>query len=856
MKTFWFLVAVFCTILFSCQREITDTIVNNSNDVISKENQRLSSKITKQTTECWLNGYILNEQMQPVAGAVVECGGKTATTDPKGFFFFTEKLRVNRDYAVIKVIKQGFLNGFRTFTPNRQTTSYHSEKIVLQASNLTAIVPSGGGEVTIDNIKLSFPANAVIRPGGTVYNGDIRVTARYINPSVSVFPYMVPGMLSGLNDAGEIKSLQSLGMANVELRDATGARLEIAAGKTVRLTMPAPAGAPSTIPLWHFNEQYGIWIQQGNARIENNFYVAEINHFSIWNLDIEFNSFELNLVFQSPAQLPIPNLRVDVYRPNQSFVKGFYTDNNGSATLINCSSSETLTLKIAYPCDTLLYVLPPVTQSRTDIITVNSPAIQSYQFNGTLYSCNNQALTNQPFQLYLNNSNSLVVLNGITDAQGRINSATVIPNCVGNALTAQTVSFINNRFYFSSITQVQPGINNYNATLCDSTGNGTTFNDSDIVNIPDPSLQQFVRTQINKPTGNIYYADVKSLKTIRAYSIPQVNSLLGLQYFTSLDTLEISPINGVVHNFTDLNPIGSLTTLRYLNLSRGSLTDISPIQNLVSLTELYLTENQISNITALQPLQQLKTLWLTRNPLQQVNSLQGLTNLVELSIQQCQLSSISPLQNLTGIKFLTIGFNPQLADISAVQNMSSLSIFNARSCQIADISALQNKLLLSTIYIDSNRVTNLSPVAGLSALTFLDASDNLISSLPSLNSCTSLLTVDFSDNLIGSVAPLQGHPVLRSLNLRNNQITDISPLQTNTALRLLVLDNNQVSNLAPLAGINQLQTLYLYNNNLTTITPLITSNPNLIRLYILQGNTIPGSEINSFQTTHPSCQVL
>ncbi|MFN8291194.1 MAG: leucine-rich repeat domain-containing protein [Chitinophagaceae bacterium] len=846
--------AMICCLFFSCQKEAREIISSSTNDVISQENTRLEAKITKQTTTCWLNGYVFNEQKQPVSGAQVDCGGKTTITDSKGFFYFKEKLTVNKDYALIKVSKTGFLNGFRTFTPNNQKLTYLTEKIVLQAAGTPKIVASTGGTVTIDNIKLTFPANAVVKPGGIAYTGDIRVVARYINPADAAFPYLVPGILSGLNSAGEIKSLQSLGMANVELQDATGAKLEIASGKTVQMELPAPAGSPATIPLWHFNEKFGIWIQQGTANKVNNVYVAEANHFSIWNLDIEFNSFVLTMRFLNVGQVPVSNLRVDVYRANQSFVKGFYTDNAGEASLINCSSNETLTMKVAYPCDTIVYAIAPVTQSRTDVVIINSPAVQSYQFTGSLFTCNNQPLLNQPFQLYLTSPTGFVVLNGITDAQGHINTGTALPNCVGNALNAQTVSYISNRFYYSSTTQVQPGPNNYNATLCDSTGNGG-FNDSDIVNIPDPSLRQKVRDVINKQTGNIYYADVKNIKTMRTYSVPLIQTIMGLQYFTSLDTLEITSINGITHSFTDLNPLANLP-IRYLDLSRGSLTDISPLQHITTLTDLYLSENHITDISPIQPLHNLKTLWVSVNPIHQVNALQGLTQLTDLGVNTCQLSDISPLQGLTGLQYLNVGFNPQITTISPVQNMTGMLIFNIRGCQVTDISPIQNFASVSTLYLDSNRISNIAPLQNLTQLRYLDLSDNQITNLVSLNNCTLLGTIDLSDNQISSVAPLQGHPGIRSLNLRNNLITDISPLQNNTVLLALALDNNAISNVAPLSGLNLLQQLYLYNNNLTSITPLITSNPNLHSFYITQGNSIPGAQITSFQGTHPSCQVF
>ena len=209
-------------LFFSCQKEV-DVKLDEPNEVVAQENQRLSAAITKQTTTTWLNGQILDEQNQPIPGASVSCAGKTATTDNKGFFYFTTTIIVNKDYALITVSKPGFLTGFRTFTPNREKLVYHSVKMVLQARPAAKVISNTtGGTFVADNIKLTFPANSVLRSNGSSYSGNINVTVRYIDPQSGNFLLMAPGMLAGLNTAGEIMALQSLGMANVEIRDDAG----------------------------------------------------------------------------------------------------------------------------------------------------------------------------------------------------------------------------------------------------------------------------------------------------------------------------------------------------------------------------------------------------------------------------------------------------------------------------------------------------------------------------------------------------------------------------------------------------------------------------------------------------------
>jgi hypothetical protein len=98
-------------------------------------------------------------------------------------------------------------------------------------------------------------------------------------------------VLGGLNDQNQMQALQSFGMAIVELKDASGHPLQLAPGKKATLKLPAPANSPATIPLWHFNEKYGLWIQAGVATKTGDSYTAEVNHFSTWNLDLDISNF-------------------------------------------------------------------------------------------------------------------------------------------------------------------------------------------------------------------------------------------------------------------------------------------------------------------------------------------------------------------------------------------------------------------------------------------------------------------------------------------------------------------------------------------------------------------------------------
>ncbi len=113
-------------------------------------------------------------------------------------------------------------------------------------------------------------------------------------------------------------------------------------------------------------------------------------------------------------------------------------------------------------------------------------------------------------------------------------------------MTIQTYAYYNNAYFLTPVTAITPGSTDYDPVLCDSVNNGQAFDDSDIVDIPDPALRQKVRTVINKPTGTIYYEDVKNVQTLSVF-FSSVQSLVGLQFFTGLDSLDL-----FTNNITDI----------------------------------------------------------------------------------------------------------------------------------------------------------------------------------------------------------------------------------------------------------------------------------------------------------------
>src|SRR6185436_17239991 len=225
-------------------------------------------------------------------------------------------------------------------------------------------------------------------------------------------------------------------MATVELKDASGNLLQIAPGKTVTMKLPAPANGPATIPLWHFNEKYGIWIKAGTATKSGDQYIAEVNHFSTWNLDLEMNSFRLEIQFNDPSGNALAGLHGEAYTEGINKIRSLFTDNDGKVILINCPSSTPLTIKTFFQCDTVVTSLDVVTASRSEIITVPpGPGSKSFTIEGKISGCDNALLANQPFKIAVQGDGNSFGLPGVADANGNYAVTGMLCNNSNSAIT-------------------------------------------------------------------------------------------------------------------------------------------------------------------------------------------------------------------------------------------------------------------------------------------------------------------------------------------------------------------------------------------------------------------------------------
>lgn len=236
------------------------------------------------TVRTTITGRVIDEAGKSVQGALVRGHGSTTTTNANGVFVL-QNVTVPSTRAVVMVTKVGYFNGARAAFPSAGKTT--TVMLTLQEAKVTqTLSASAGGKVAVGSASVTLPVNGYVDAQGRSYSGSVNVSARYLDPLSANFYDSFSGDMAALRADGSSTELVSYGVLRVLLTGSQGQPLNLASGAQATLTYPAAGSTASEIPLWHFNEKQGIWVEEGKATLTGGQYVGTVTHFTDWNLDV------------------------------------------------------------------------------------------------------------------------------------------------------------------------------------------------------------------------------------------------------------------------------------------------------------------------------------------------------------------------------------------------------------------------------------------------------------------------------------------------------------------------------------------------------------------------------------------
>ncbi|MDP6635788.1 MAG: DVUA0089 family protein [Phycisphaerae bacterium] len=319
---------------------------------------------------------------------------------------------------------------------------------------------------------------------------------------------------------------------------------------------------------------------------------------------------------------------------------------------------------------------------------------------------------------------------------------------------------------------------------------------SSLVTIPDPGLEQAVRSELTIPSAPLTQADMLSLGSLGAGD-REIVDLTGLEFAVNLTHMDaprnkivsLTPLAGlrkldVLHltgnRIVDLSPLAGMAVLRNLSLNGNLIADITPLGSLTNLQMLLLDVNQIANITPLASLTKLNYLDLHANQISVVTPLAGLTGLGTLRLERNQIVDITPLAGLTSLHDLSLAYN-QIVNISPLVGMTSLLGLNLYSNRIVNIASLAALTSMSNLDMRVNLVSDLSPLSALSGLVYLKADANRLTNIAPLGGMTNLLTLGLVDNYLYLGPGSPAMTVIGGLQTAGTTVTYLTQLEPGDA---------------------------------------------------------------------------
>lgn len=344
-------------------------------------------------------GQVVNENNVPMPDVKIVMDGENYFTNEFGHFII-EEVTMNSHGQFVQAFQNAtHFPGSRRFFPQEGKTSKVKIQMMQKEFNHEFSASEGGEIIMNGDAQVSFTPNSIKDSEGNIFQGTVLVASRWLDPSALTTYQEMPGNLQGVNFLSEEVALQTFGMMVVELESPSGEKLNIADGHSATITMPVPddllANTPEEIPLWSFNDEYGLWEEESVATLQNNTYVGEVEHFSFWNCDYPYPIVQVDVTFVDPNGATLNGYLVEVEIANGSSGTG-YTQGDGTVYGM-LPANEILTFKLYDGCGNVIFNqdLGPFT-STTSVgeVIVSNPNVNNTLIKGTLRDCDNNIVMN------------------------------------------------------------------------------------------------------------------------------------------------------------------------------------------------------------------------------------------------------------------------------------------------------------------------------------------------------------------------------------------------------------------------------------------------------------------------------
>ena len=783
---------------------------DDEDDIVSPGNREYSPKIiTENYGTAKLVGFVNDKSGNPLSGVTVFFGEeKTQTGSDGGYQLNTISAGSNKR---IWFQKSGYasnqkLANIREDLPNRIDAS-------LFPIDKTEKMNSDGGKIEGKDFSVEIMPGGFVYSDGSPVEEDVTIEATAFLTSEDEFLDAFPGEFRGTRKNGSETTIESFGFIDVLLKVESGEPVQLADGVTAIIKIKAPENSPTTIPMWHYDEDKAQWIEEGVGILVDGYYTAQVSHFTKWNWDRPYDE--------------------------TSKIVGRVIDNAGN--LIEGASvvQKGITYKFQNSTKTNEF-------GRFELLTPES----------------NESEIEAQFDIY----GSTIINYTTSPNEGHVNNLGDIK--INVSIDNIIEPYISDNILYITIGQTAKIRGNYFGQQ-KRTGYKLLLNGIEVVNTTwQNDLIEFVVPNGIPEDGTIQIDRDGVLSKIVNYKEGDWTcEILGQLY----DNFNLPIYEGKLRlnlSYKSLEKIpdciGNLQNIERLLLNSNQLTSLpESIGNLQNLEELPLNSNQLTSLPeSFGNLKNLEKLILDKNKLISLReSFGNLQNLEELLINNNQLTSLpESFGNLQKLYWLYIDGNQLTSLPENIVNLKNLTKLSLDENQLTSLpenfSNLQN---LRNLFLGNNQLITLPEDLGKLNLTQMNLKSNQLSRLPeSFVKLKDLNWLRLDENLLTILPESFGNlKSLRELSLQNNQLTSLpesfGELQN---LSFLNLENNQLSVIPESFGnLKSMYHLQLTNNLLTSLPESIKNLKETLKKLYLSGNNFSEEEKAKVEQWLPSTTI-
>lgn len=284
-----------------------------------------------------IGGRVSSTDGEPVPGASVRTPGGAATvTDAEGRFVLLGLAAAPRLAVTVEAV--GYAPTTAVYEVRAGATLTRPITIQEAAAPVTLVAGTGGAVPLGGGGRVVFPPNAF---AGVAAGEPVTVRATYIDPASPAQLATAPGDFTAVTFGGTLESLETFGMADVDVRDTRGNRLELASGQAAQIRFPARGGV-STAGLWDFDPQTGRWIEEGRVSLSPDSTTLNATVRTIRrgkNVDVPIQRVCIEVEVLNLAKLPRVNQFVTATGISYAGVTQGWTNNGGLVQLVVRASS-------------------------------------------------------------------------------------------------------------------------------------------------------------------------------------------------------------------------------------------------------------------------------------------------------------------------------------------------------------------------------------------------------------------------------------------------------------------------------------------------------------------------------------